>query len=229
MSSTIIFDAGPIISLTTNNLLWILEKLKERYEGDFLITKEVFYELVQVPIESKRFKLEALEVNREINKGTLKVIDHPEIQGIKKELLQLANNCFFARGIAIKLVHEGEIAAVAAAIHYDANAIVIDERTTRELIENPDRLAKHMSRKLETQIDINRKNIDAFRRKVGSLKVIRSIELAVMGYDLGWFDSYLTQDRDARKTLKEALLWGMKMRGASISQEEIDRIVKIEK
>lgn len=225
----LVFDTGPIISLTTNNLLWILQKLKERYNGEFLIPKAVHYELVERPIEIKRFKLEALEVNREINKGTLKIVDDPAIQKMTQEILSLTNNCFYARGVPIKIIQEGEAAAVATALYYRADGIVIDERTMRELIESPERLAKHMSRKLETRVDVNKSNLASFKAKVDGLKVIRSIELAVIGYELGWFDSYLTQDKDARKTLKEAILWGIKMRGASISQEEIDRIVRIEK
>ncbi len=224
----IVFDAGPIISLTTNNLLWMLEKLKDQYKGEFIIPKEVRFELVEKPIETKRFKLEALEVNREINRGILKVVEHPEIQKIKQELLMLANNCFSSRGFYIKIVHEGEMATLAAALYHNADAVVIDERTTRELIENPDRLAAHMSKKLSTKIDVDKKCVQAFREKVGNLKIIRSIEMAIVGYELGWFDKYLTQDKDARKILIEAILWGIKMRGASISQQEIDRIVKIE-
>ena len=38
---SIIFDAGPVISLTTNNLLWTLRELKERCNGSFYITEAV--------------------------------------------------------------------------------------------------------------------------------------------------------------------------------------------
>ncbi len=226
---SIIFDAGPIISLTTNNMLWLLEKLKLRYGGDFLIPHEVELELVQKPLDIKRFKLEALEVNREINNGTLKVVNDVRVKKLKEELLSMMNNCFIAKGMPIKIVHQGEIAAVAAALLYDADAIVIDERTTRELIENPEGLAELMSKHLHTNVEVDRQRLADIKERIGHLKVIRSIELAVMGYELGWFDNYLTHDKEARKTLIEAILWGIKMRGASISQQEIDRIVKIEK
>ena len=229
MSKSVIFDAGPIISLTTNNLLWIIEKLKERYSGDFLIPKSVEFELVQKPIETKKFKLEALEVNMEINKGNLKVIDNPEITALKQELLLMANSCFKANGKQIQIVQDGEMAAVAVALLFESDAIVIDERTTRELIENPEELAELMSRKLHTKVEVDKEILKKLNEKLGKLKVIRSVELAVVGYELGLFDKYLTKDKDARKTLKEAILWGIKIRGASISQEEIDKIVRMEK
>jgi len=182
---SIVFDTGPIISLATNNLLWLLEKLKERYNGDFLIPREVEIELVKNPIETKRFKLEALQVNREINKGNLKVIEDPKIQSIKQELLSLINNCFIARNTPIRIVHEGEMAAVAAALTNNSDAIVIDERTTRELIENPEGLASLMSRKLHTKVNINMPSLSKIKAKLRGLRVIRSIELAMIGYELG--------------------------------------------
>ncbi|HME87304.1 MAG TPA: hypothetical protein VKE88_02735 [Candidatus Nanoarchaeia archaeon] len=225
---SIVFDAGPIISLTTNNLLWLLNILKQRYGGEFLIPTEVENELVQKPIETKRFKLEALQVNREINRGILTVVNDEKIHIIKQELLNIANMCFLARGTPIKIVHEGEMATIATAIAYGSDAIVIDERTTRELIENPDKLAAHMSDRLHTKIEVNKKALALFKQKVGPMRVIRSIELAIISYELGLFDTYLTQDKYARKTLIEAILWGIKMRGASISQIEIDKLVRLE-
>ena len=58
----IIFDTGPVISLTTNNLLWVLDSLKKQYKGNFYITPTVKRELVDTPIQSKKFKFEALQV-----------------------------------------------------------------------------------------------------------------------------------------------------------------------
>lgn len=226
---SIVFDAGPVISLATNGLLWLLENLKERYSGEFLIPKEVEFELVQKPIETKRFKLEALQVNREINKKVLTVVDEDKIHMIKKELLMLANTCFYVRNTPLKLVQEGEMAAIAVALIYNSDAIVIDERTTRGLIEDPDKLVARMSERLHTKITVNKENLEQLRKRIGHLKVIRSIEMAMVGYELGWFDKYLTKDKNARKILLEAILWGIKIRGASISQDEIDRIVRMEK
>ncbi len=229
MTRSIVFDTGPVISLATNNLLWLLGKLKERYDGDFLIPNEVELELVKNSLKIKRFELEALQVNSEIRKGVLKVVNDSRIEAIKMKLSSIANNCFKARGVPLKIVHEGEMGAVAAAIVYNSDAIVIDERTTRELIENPEKLAQLMSRKLETKVEFNMECIKEIRSMIGGLKVIRSVELAIAGYELGWFDDLLTQDRDARKILIEAILWGIKIRGAAISQEEIDKIVRTEK
>ena len=56
----LVFDSGPIISLTTNNLLWILEPLKNKFKGRFVITEGVRKELIDKPLTTKKFKFEAL-------------------------------------------------------------------------------------------------------------------------------------------------------------------------
>ena len=69
---TIVFDTGPIISLTMNNLLWILEPLKSISNANFYITNPVKKELVDNPLnKTKRFKFEALQVLHYIENGIL--------------------------------------------------------------------------------------------------------------------------------------------------------------
>jgi hypothetical protein len=71
MIDSLVFDSGPIISLSTNNLLWILPKIKEKFDGEFLITPAVKRECVTRPLETKKFKFEALQVLRQIEKGSI--------------------------------------------------------------------------------------------------------------------------------------------------------------
>ena len=51
----LILDAGPIISLTMNGLLWVLEKLKQDFDGEFIITPEIKQEVIDNPFRIKRF------------------------------------------------------------------------------------------------------------------------------------------------------------------------------
>ncbi len=67
---TIVFDTGPIISLTMNNLLGLLEHLKKKSNARFLIPRQVKAELVDNPMNNtKRFMFEAMQVLRIIEKG----------------------------------------------------------------------------------------------------------------------------------------------------------------
>ena len=49
-----------------------------------------------------------------------------------------------------------------------------------------------------------------------------------MAFELGLLDKYLAEIPDAKKQLLQAVLWGVKLNGCSISQEDIDEIVHLE-
>src|SRR3989338_4411789 len=117
---TIVFDTGPIISLTLNNLLWILEELRKWYKGEFYITPAVYDELINKPLSTRKYKLEALQVLPYITKGTLKVYNNLPIINIAKELDTIANKIFQVEGNYVQIVHRGEIEAVATAIFLKA-------------------------------------------------------------------------------------------------------------
>ena len=53
---SLVFDAGPIISLTMNNLLWLLDPLKVNFKGEFYIPMAVKGELVDRPLTTKKFR-----------------------------------------------------------------------------------------------------------------------------------------------------------------------------
>ncbi|MGK0209624.1 MAG: hypothetical protein ACI83O_000904, partial [Patescibacteria group bacterium] len=69
MTKYIIFDAGPIISMSMNGLLPLLEKLKENFDGKFILTPAVKREVVDKPMRIKEFKIEAIKVKYLIEKG----------------------------------------------------------------------------------------------------------------------------------------------------------------
>jgi len=69
----LIFDAGPIISMTMNGMLPIIEKLKGIFDGEFILTPHVRKEVVDKPMKIKKFKLEAIQVNDMIERGVFKM------------------------------------------------------------------------------------------------------------------------------------------------------------
>jgi len=227
MNRSIVFDTGPIISLTTNNLLWILKPLKEKFGGEFYITKKVKQELIDTPLRIRRFELEAMQVWQAINNGTLKIVDHPEIHRLERKMLELANKSFKAKGNWMKIVHEAEMEAIAAAIFLGASAVVVDERTTRVLIENSPKLTEIFERKLHTDVVFDKKNIKEFKKIFNDVKIIRSVELVTVAYKYGLLKDYVlinvVDHPDER--LLNAALWALKIRGCSISKEEIHQIV----
>ena len=104
---------------------------------------------------------------------------------------------------------------------------MIDERTTRLLLENPRKLAALLTRKLRTEVAYNGATYREFQNEVGKLSVLRSVDLVTIAYELGLLNRYLFKP-ELKKTLLEGVLWGAKLNGCSVSREEIDDIIKME-
>jgi len=228
----IVFDTSTIISIATNNLLYIMKPLKKLYGGSFCMPAGVKKEIIDRPLDSKKFKLEAIQVLSEVMEGTLslKVEPKEEVQ----RLMDLANSIFKAHDNYVKIIHWGEAAVLVLAKMDGADAVAIDERTTRVLIEDPSAIARILGSKMHTKITINKKNMKEFQDYIKGMEVIRSIELGVIAYEAGLLDRYVIKEASMvaqikpRRDLLDGLLWGLKLRGASVTSKEIDDILKIE-
>ncbi len=222
---TILLDAGPIISLTTNNLLWLIEKLK----ANFAITEGVKRELIDRPLGTRRFKFEALQVQSLVEKKTISVIKDDAVVKKSQELLNTANSILSAHGENIKIVQVGEMETLAAAILYKADAIIVDERITRTLLENPKGLKTLMEKRLHMQLKLNDAALHSFEEATRHITLIRSIELVTIAYEQGLLDKFVVNIPNARRELLESILWGVKLNGCSVTDDEIYQIVKSEK
>ena len=225
---SLIFDAGPVISLATNNLLWILEPLKKEFNGKFYITEAVKREIIDRPLETKKFKFEAIQVEKLIENSVLEIIDNSFIREKTPRLLATANEIFKAYSNYIKIVHFAEMSVIAAAISLNAEAIAIDEKTTRFLIENPRMNVNILRKTLHASITINENNLKEFKHSTSNIKTIRSVELVTVAYERGILNNYITKIPDARKNLLEGILWGVKLNGCAVSKDEIEQIVGLE-
>jgi len=216
---SLIFDSGPLISLTMNGMLPILEKLKKEFPGDFIITPQVRKEVVNKPMSISKYKFEAIRVQDLIDKGILelssKCIKDTLLEKETNALMKIINSVFSTRYEKINLVHEGEVSCLAfSKLCRNENAIVIDERTIRMLIESPKNLKDLMERKLHTEIKIdNKKLFNLF-----GFKFIRSSELIYIAYKKS-----LIELKKNKENL-EAMLYALKFTGTAISSKEIKEI-----
>src|SRR3989338_9229383 len=148
----IVFDTGPIISFALNGILWLLPELKEVYNGRFVFPPSVRHEVIDRPLQSRKFGFEALRVNHLLRGGVLEVEESAAAKSSAEELLRLANSSFEAHGAFMVLVQFAEIEALALARELHAEAVVIDERTTRMLVEAPENLRSLLEKRLHTEI-----------------------------------------------------------------------------
>lgn len=218
MTKHLIFDSGPLINFSMNSILHILKKLKKEFKGDFLITREVKEEIIDRPQNIKRFELGALRLKELFDEKIIKFADITneqinQLRRKRKELTNIANSTFRARGKDIHLIDKGESAVLALSLILKDSAIVIDERTTRMLCENPDNLRKLLQKKLKTKVQAKESNYKFFK----GFKIIRSTELVYLAHKKG-----LIKLKDPKAY--EAMLYGVKFKGCSISEKEIQML-----
>jgi len=236
----IIFDASTLISLAMNGLLSTLEELKKVFNGSFLITPDVKKEVIDKPLTITRFKLEALRVKHLLDKGVLELSNEKGIQKRTQDILDMANSSFEGKGKDIKLVSAGEISCLALSEILSKkkilNVVAIDERTTRMFVESPDKLKDFLERKMHIKItsgtappgvppkgtrtssrpqntSLRGNNFEIFK----NFKIIRSAELVYIAHK-----KKLVKIGNGQ--LLDALLWAVKFKGCSISNEEIKEI-----
>ncbi len=225
---SLVFDAGPVISLTTNNLLWLLPGLRQKFGGDFCIAPAVKRELVDRPFVTKKFKFEAIQVEQQIEAGILKVLQHEEISRLGERLQSLANNVFCTKLATVPIVQRGEMESLAAVDLIEADGFVTDERITRMLVEAPDALKSLLEKRLHTKIKVNESALNDFLHSVRHINIIRSFELVTIAYERGLLDKFVVKLPQPRKELLESVLWGVKLNGCAVSEKEIDTIVDFE-
>ena len=215
----LIFDSGPLINFSMNGLLLLLRRLRKSFDGEFLITKEVKKEIIDTPLNIKRFELGALELKELFEDNVIKHADINEeqvneLRRKREELMNTANSIFQANGKSIHILDKGECAALAlAVILKKPSVIVIDERTTRMLCENPENLRKLFEKKFHIPVKANRKNYELFK----DFKIIRSTELVYIAHKKGLIEL-------KNPLAYEAMLWGVKYKGCSVSYEEINEM-----
>lgn len=227
---TLIFDSSSLVSLAMNGLLEELVKLKKSFDGKFIIPLEVRQEIIDRPMEIKKFELEALRLKKLVSD---KVLEFPSSVGVSdseislktKEYLDKANNIFLdkKRNSGVHLIDSGETACIALSKILSSkkieNVIVIDERTTRMLGENPEGLKKFLEQKFHIKITIQNQNFEQFK----TLKFIRSTELIYIAYKKG----FVNLNSVPKEKILDALLYGLKFKGCSISDEEIAEIKRM--
>ena len=221
----LIFDSGSLISLSINGLLEELKKLKKIFNGEFIITKEVKKEVVDNPIKIKMYELEALKIQNLIDEGCLNMpnkigITDKEITNLMFKLMNFANTMFIGNRNEIQLIQQGETSCLALSKILNEkkikNVLVVDERTTRMLVEKPENLKELLEKKMHTNVKLKESNFKEFN----GFKIIRSTELIYIAYKKGLINL-------RGKEVLDALLYALKFKGCAISSEEIEEIKNI--
>ncbi|MFH1239599.1 MAG: hypothetical protein V1672_00075 [Candidatus Diapherotrites archaeon] len=217
-----IVDASTLISISQTCLIKTLENLRQ-LSCEFVITKSVEYEAVTHPMQIKRFELNAERIKKSIDDGWIEILEPiAETEEIEKKIEFLANNSFFYKQKPIKIIHRGEIETLALLKTRQADALVIDERTARMLIENPEAMRKTIQRRKGLIINKNEKNISELKSMFEDVSILRSTELVAFAFENGLLKDEIG---DTKQSL-EAALYAVKYAGCAVSGFEIEQFLK---
>jgi len=217
---TMLCDAGTLIALTETCHCDLLRFFKKK-KVNFIISDKVKYECVDHPLNIKKYALQALRINKLIEEKVIKVISikNPDEAN---EVMSLTNKIFYSKSKPIHLIDSGETELLILAKELGIDHLLIDERTTRTLIESPETLKEHFEREFKTHIATKEVNLNKFKDDYGNIKVYRSCELLAIGYKLKYFDKF---HADKKKYL-EASLYNLKYNGCAISFNEIKQYLR---
>lgn len=220
---SLVFDTSSVISIVTNDLLWVLKDMRKNFKGDFFIPSSVKFELVDKAKANRLYKLEAIMISKSIDDRELITYQPLNVD----DLLLHVNSIFSFRGNPLHILDRAEVEALALVLRLQADAYVVDERTMRLLVEDPMSLKRLLEGKLHRKIDVNKKLLKEFEEIYQGVKIIRSTELMTVAYEMGLFDGYITKENN-NKDLLDGLLWGLRLRGSAISTDEINEIIGLE-
>lgn len=206
-----------------SRLVWILPELKKKYGGKFYITPSVKRELITRPMDIKRFEFEALQALKLLKDGILEVYEDVQEKEVAR-LHAIANSSFKIENKDMEVVQSGEIESVVCALKAGAEAMVMDERTMRLFIENNKEMKALLERRFNKPVSVDAEKIKQFSKELGSIKIIRSIELVGVAYKMGLLDSYIPEQKNGREVLVEAALWNAKYNGAAVTEHEVEEI-----
>ncbi len=220
----IVFDSGPIITFALNSLLPMFTFLQNHYEGIFYIPTDVRKEIIDQPSRSRKFAFESYLVRGLLKDNIIEVFDTKVYHQETDMITSLANSIYSINNKDLEILNPGELDALVLAKNINAEAVVVDERTTRLILENPYRLRKTLSKKFRGVVKIHKERLKEFEKHFSTLRIIRSVELALIGLDRGYFNSMIRFEN--KENFVKSLLWALKVNGAAISEREIEVLTK---
>lgn len=208
----IVSDSSSIISLAMNCLSKVLPKLGV----NIYVTPSVRQEVLTRPMNMKRFALEAYRIKTLFDDGIISVSKADDT--LVSKLMEKANSIYRIKGKPLRIIHTGETEALALVKQHSAEALLLDERTTRFLIEDPHELQRLLEYRTGKGVSLDEGTLREFLAMMPKVSVIRSTEVAYMAFENGLIEELAGEDK--RHSI-ESLLSALKFSGCAISWDEI--------
>lgn len=214
----LIFDSGALISLAEVGLVKYLEKFKERNPFvKIYITDAVYDETIAIKNKVSKFSWTAVQYESLIKKGVIEII--PINKNLVNNLEIKSNKIFYTVHGNIEILQAGELESVISAKEKQA-ILVIDEITTRWLIEHPNKLHNMIEKRYKEKVMVNKEMLNLVHSHINSIPVIRSVDLVSFMIKNNYFEDLKNVN------FKKPLLYAIKNAGCATTYEEIDNYLR---
>jgi len=217
---SILCDSSSLIALTDAGLLGALIALKQKMKGQVLVTNGVIDESITYPIKIPKYSFSAVRLQRALDSKVFDVISYNPKS--VDDILFIANNLFTSTR-PFHLVDRGEAEILAAAADNGLKTILMDERTTRTLIEAPMELRKHLEGEFRIRLNVNQRLLGEFQKLTSGMHVIRSSEVVALAHEARYFKKYKNLEQKAY----ESALYAIKFKGCAIGFDEIKELARL--
>jgi predicted nucleic acid-binding protein len=223
--SLIVCDSSSLISLSDTCNVDVLRFLRSR-GGEFAIPPAVEEEIVEHPAQLKQYAFSAVRLRKLVDDGVVRASAPARLASEKQAIESAANAVMLVDGKPLRLIHGGEAECLALLRISQAiqKTLLVDEKTTRLLLESPKTLCERLRGEYKASVEIDEAQMRVFRAGLERVTVIRSTELVAVAASLGFFADYGGAAGDAARTALGAL----QLAGCSVSSDELrdyDKIV----
>ena len=214
--AAIVCDSSSLISLSETCNIEALNFLAGKGTR-FLIPPAVRNEIISTPLKIRKYQFSALRLRKVLDQKVLQIQGNRETQAKANRFLAITNSLFSVEGKPLKLVHEGEAECVGLLQQGMADALLMDEKTTRLLLEDPEKLLERMKSEYEEKIRVNQKNLQELEKMARNTTIIRSAEVLAVAAEKGFFKDFGRGEQEAL----HAGIYALKEAGCSLSSNEI--------
>jgi len=212
----IVCDSSALISLADTSNLAVLKFLSG--QGiNFFITPAVKSEISSRPMTIRKYALSAIRLQKCIDDGYLKLLASVTLHEQTQRILKSANSMMYAGKKPLELIQLGEAECLAIFASASAHMLLVDEKTTRLLIENPHKLRETIQTRNSEGIRLDQGRRDEFASLTKDVSCLRSAELLAFAYSKGYFDDFRNLKDDAFK----ASIYALRDSGCGLASSEI--------
>jgi hypothetical protein len=123
------------------------------------------------------------------------------------------------QGKKLRILHGGEAQTLALFNSAKIDALLVDEKTLRLLVESPQVLASKLEHEYGTQVAMDERQAAKLKKFTRNVFVMRSSEVAAAAFKKGFFTPF---GEGVQVHVLEAALYALKKAGCSIAATELE-------